>query len=152
VKMHSVSAWYFCRYLLEVAPADRRDVKLAEQLARWGEDFRVDWHRRAAGPGERVYPRVDKIDRYNNCSIATSMVGAIVFEQLARATGDKLWRAKGQALAHAALQGIHPEGHVAEYHMVTQKALRESGGEGHWTFHYGWTAQLMREYAQFERK
>lgn len=147
VKMHSVSAWYFCRYLLEVAPKDRRDVKLAEQLARWGEDYRVEWHRRAAGPGERIYPRIDKMDRYNNSSIATSMVAAIVFEELARATGDELWRAKSRALARAAVMGIHPDGHVAEYHMVTSKDLRATE-EGHWTFHYGWTAQLMREYAQ----
>ena len=47
---HSVTALYFSRYLLECAPPDRRDLKLAEEVARWAEDTGIDWNRAAEGP------------------------------------------------------------------------------------------------------
>jgi hypothetical protein len=47
---HSVSALYIGRYLLGCAPPEQRDVELAEELARWAEDYRVDWTRAADGP------------------------------------------------------------------------------------------------------
>ena len=140
--MHANTALYYCRYLLECAPEDRRDLKLAEEIARWGEDYGVSWHRGDGRP-QTIYPRINAGDRYNNAPMVNNVLAAIVFEELAQATGDKLWSAKGEALAVAAVQGISPDGRVANVYLIAETP----GPAHHSSFNLGWAAQLLREYA-----
>jgi hypothetical protein len=144
--VHCTTAFLFCRYLLECAPKDRRDLKLAEDVARWGEDYGVDWHR-AGEPPEMIYPRIDPGDRYNNGALVNNLLAAIVFEELAQATGEKLWSAKGESLATAAVQGISRDGTVASWSLLARNETFENPKIPHNSFCWGWAAQLLREYA-----
>jgi hypothetical protein len=138
---HSVSALYICRYLLECAPPGQRDVQLAEELARWAEDYRVDWTRAADGQQQgRVTPRIDPLDRCNNEPVAINLLAAIVFERLGQETGNRLWTAKGEALATAVLVAMNPENGYLD------DGLDTTGG-GSTGFCRSWAVQLLREYA-----
>lgn len=154
---HPISALSFARYLLELAPAQDRDVKLAEDLARWSEDYKVQWDRAPEGPQVgQVRPCIPSGDRFNSSPIAGNVLAAIVFEQLARETGNKLWHAKAEALAAAISQAQDPASHYPNPELSTGKAghntylanLGENknfymGMVGSW----GWAVQLLREYA-----
>jgi hypothetical protein len=144
--MHSNTAFYFVRYLLECAPEDRRDVKLAEEIARWGEDYRVDWSREGE-PRETIFPRISAADRYNNNPLVNNALAAVTFEEVARATGDTLWSAKAEALAAAVVQSISPDGSVAGWDLMARNTTFENGKIPHNSFCWGWAAQLLREYA-----
>lgn len=153
VWQHSVTALYFCRYLLECAPPELRDIELAEEVARWAEDTGIDWQRAADGPqAGQITPHVNRLDRYNNEPMASNMLAAIVFEELGQATKNPSWSAKAEALATAVLQAQNPktgysntglEPKVAEHdsHQFNDAKFR------HWDFSRGWTAQLLREFA-----
>ncbi len=88
----------YCTWLLDHAEGNKRDVKLAADIARWCEERHVDWSRsddpavarpscwgwsRAAGTGVRV---------------AGSL--AYVCARLWQETKDPLWKAKAEALVH----------------------------------------------------
>lgn len=153
VWQHSMSALFFVRYLLECAPAESRDVKLAEEVARWAEDFGVDWTRALAGPQKgTITPLIRAGDRMGSEPGAVNLLAAIAFKQLARATGDKLWAAKGDALANAVSQAVCPNtGYLSlglapavndsfEYQFANSAYLCH-------TSCHGWAIQLLREYA-----
>ena len=140
-RQHSVSALWISRYLLECAPPEWRDVKLAEELARWAEDFRVGWGRAAEGPQQGpVTPRIDALDRGTNEPVGTNLLAAIVFERLGQETGNRLWTAKGEALATAVLVAMNPENGTINENLDTQN--RSAVG-----FCNNWAPQLLREYA-----
>jgi hypothetical protein len=139
-RQHSVSALWIARYLLECAPPERRDVKLAEELARWAEDFRVDWSRAEGPPKGSVKPHLPGLDRGTNEPIGNNLLAAIVFERLGRETGNRLWTAKGEALATAVLVAMHPENGYINDDLDT--ANRSAVGFG-----LNWAPQLLREYA-----
>jgi len=150
---HAVTALYFSRYLLECTPPDRRDIKLAEEVARRAEDTGIDWHRAAAGPQSgQSTPHVNRIDCYDNESIASNMLAAIAFEDLAQATKNPLWSAKARALATAVLQAQHPRTGHSNSGLEPKVAGHDSRQFNdakfrHWDFSRGWTAQMLREYA-----
>jgi hypothetical protein len=150
---HGVAALYFSRYLLECAPPERRDLKLAEQVARWAEDYSIDWTRAPAGKQTGpITPRLVRVDRYNNEPIGTNMLAAVVFERLGRATGDRLWQAKGEALAVAAVQATDPKTGLPNQGLLpappdTLPRQFDDAKFRHNDFCNGWAAQLLREYA-----
>jgi hypothetical protein len=116
-------------------------VQLAEELARWAEDYRVDWTRAADGQQQgRVTPRIDPLDRCNNEPVAINLLAAIVFERLGQETGNRLWTAKGEALATAVLVAMNPENGYLD------DGLDTTGG-GSTGFCRSWAVQLLREYA-----
>jgi hypothetical protein len=141
------------RYLLECAPPERRDLKLAEDLARWAEDHSINWQRapegKQTGP---LTPRLEKLDRYNNEPAATNLLAAIVFQELAQATGNKLWFAKGDALTNAVLQGRDAKSGrvVATLQPADEDFLPRQFHDAtfrHNSFCGDWSIQLLREYA-----
>jgi hypothetical protein len=150
---HSVTALYFSRYLLECAPPNRRDLKLAEEVARWAEDTGIDWNRAAEGPQSgQITPHVNRIERYNNEPMASNMLAAIIFKELGQATKNRLWSAKAEALATAVLQGQHPKTGHSNTGLEPKVAEHDSrqfndASFRHWDFSRGWTAQMLREYA-----
>ena len=152
-----MSALFFVRYLLECARPEDRDVELAVEVARWAEDFGVDWSRAPEGPqaGGSITPVIPAGDRTNSDPVAVNLLAAIAFEQLARATGDRLWAAKGEALAAAVVRARDPKsGYLraggslrADLEGVPFDRQHEDllyrGSVGCRT----WAIQLLREYA-----
>lgn len=66
--------------------------------------------------------------------------------------GDRLWSAKGEALATAVLQGTHPETGRPNYalHSSVEDTIGRQFNDAHYRhddFGNGWAAQLLREYA-----
>jgi hypothetical protein len=101
----------------------------------------VDWTRAAGGPQQgRVTPRTDSLDRCNNDPVAINLLAAIVFERLGQETGNRLWTAKGEALATAVLVAMHPQSSFLD------DGLDTTGG-GSTGFCRAWAVQLLREYA-----
>jgi hypothetical protein len=139
---HSQAAMYFIRYLLELAPAERRDVALAERLALWCEDLDVDWGRRDGPQQGEIRPRVRRGDRHllspdNNTSFL-----ALVCLQLHRATGKRLWLAKADALITACLQAQDPVSGVFSEDLRSE-VLSHDG----WVQQcFGWYALNLLEY------
>lgn len=104
-----MSALYFSRYLLECAPPELRDAKLAEEVARWAEDHDLVWQRPPSDAKENnIMPRVRVGDRFNNEPVALNLLAAIVFGELAQETGSMLWAAKSEALAIAVSKAQDP--------------------------------------------
>lgn len=153
VWQHSMSALFFVRYLLECAPAESRDVKLAEEVARWAEDFGVDWTRALAGPQKgTITPLIRAGDRMGSEPGAVNLLAAIAFKQLARATGDKLWAAKGDALANAVSQAVCPNTGYLSLGLTpaANDPFDLQFAHGMYACHtscHGWAIQLLREYA-----
>jgi hypothetical protein len=153
ITQHSMAALYFCRYLLECAPAQRQDLKLAEEIARWAEDRGVDWTRAPAGKRtDAITPRINSGDRYNCEPIAVNLLAAIVFEELGQATKSKLWSAKGEALAVAVLQATDPRTGLPNSGLTpcSSNTIPRQFNDGSFVFNdfcNGWAAQLLREYA-----
>lgn len=108
VWQHAHSALMYCRYLLECAPPDKRDVKFIEEIALWAEDHNVNWRRDLTGQTHSITPHIGAADRTTFASKCT-MLAAIVFHELSLATGSRLWAAKSEALATAVVQSIDPE-------------------------------------------
>ncbi|MEI7685449.1 MAG: hypothetical protein WCL32_10505 [Planctomycetota bacterium] len=149
---HGVAALYLSRYLLECAPPERRDVKLAEELARWAEDHGINWARAEGKQTGALTPRVEQIDRYNNAPVATNMLAAVVFAELAQATGNPLWAAKADALASAVLQGRDPKHGrlVTSLAPTTEEWMTRQFHDAsfrHGSFGSDWAIPLLREYA-----
>jgi hypothetical protein len=141
---HAMSALYFARYLLDMAPPDLRDLKLAEEAARWAEDKGVDWRRQEDGnrPEQKmiVTPRIPRGDRGMNAPAEVNLLAAIVFERLGRETGNPLWTAKGEALATAVLAAQDPRTGLLSGELATK--YNDPGDPAS-----GWAVQLLREYA-----
>jgi hypothetical protein len=138
---HAQAAMYFIRYLLELAPAERRDVALAEQLALWCEDIDVDWTR-AEGPQQgTILPRLSRGDRAVCNPIYNGSLFALACLQLHRATGKRLWLAKADALIAACLQAHDPASGL--FNMDLEP--KYSGGDKH--FAYGGYLGNLCEYA-----
>jgi hypothetical protein len=140
--MSPMSALYFSRYLLECAPAELRDVKLAEECARWAEDFRVDWSRPADGAKQdKITPRISRMDRCEGAAGEVNLLAAVVFERLGQVTGNRLWSAKAESLATAVLMAQEPKSGYVDGDL---SGADPKGGVGYVT---GWMVQLLREYA-----
>ena len=158
VGQHAMSALYFSRYLLECAPPDLRDVKLAEEIARWAEDHDLNWQRASSdAKGTAIMPRVTVRDRFNNEPVALNLLAAIVFQELAQETGSKLWAAKGEALAVAVSKAQDPKTGfvtVGLQSKVAEPVERQFHDALHpaSSFCRGWAPQLMREYAALRTK
>ncbi|MEI7685447.1 MAG: hypothetical protein WCL32_10495 [Planctomycetota bacterium] len=158
VGQHAMSALYFSRYLLECAPPDLRDVKLAEEVARWAEDHDIAWQRESSdAKAGAVMPRVIRRDRINNEPVALNLLAAIVFQELAQETGSKLWAAKGEALAVAVSKAQDPKNGfvtVGLQSKVTEPVDRQFHDDNYAGFSFcrGWAPQLMREYAALQTK
>jgi hypothetical protein len=141
-RQHSWSALYFCRYLLEAAPEGMRDLHLAEEVARWAEDYLIEWRRFSDGQSEQaaknphMLPFIAALDRGIQPA-AVNLLAAIVFEQLGQATGNRLWSAKGEALAGAVLAAQHPETLRLGWSLHSEDSRPATGQ----------VAQLLREYA-----
>jgi hypothetical protein len=143
-RQHSMSALFFVRYLLECAPPEWRDVKLAEEVARWAEDYGVDWTRKKPGDKSmhRITPIIFARDRVSNEAASNNLLAAIAFHHLAKATGDKLWEAKSQALAGAVFQAIDPQSGYLSTGLIPTNDLASQQ-----TPCAAWTVQLMLEYS-----
>ncbi len=159
VWQHAMSALFFVRYLLELAPPEDRDVKLAEEVARWAEDHGIDWTRTADGShtGGMVTPVIRAGDRMNNEPVAVNLLAAIGFQHLAKATGNKLWAAKADALAGAVAEAQDPaNGYImpnlqAGYKNSTFTAQYDDLVYHGWASCQSWAVQLLREYAIFQK-
>jgi len=153
ITTHGNAALYFCRYLLECAPPERRDLELAGEVARWAEDICINWQRAPEGKQtSQLTPRVERFDRYNNEPVAMNLLAAVVFEELAQATGNKLWAAKGDTLATAVLQARNPKTGRLSVHLepATETFVTRQFHDAsfrHGTFCNEWAVQLLREYA-----
>jgi hypothetical protein len=151
---HAMSALYFSRYLLELAPEGMRDVKQAEEVARWAEDHNAHWNRSKEDRPESnnmVMPRIPRGDRGQNAPAEVNLLAAIVFEQLGRATGNPLWTAKGEALATAVLVAQHPRTGYIPVELLTRSDAQHMSAAKSLTnplsIASGQTIQLLREYA-----
>lgn len=151
VKQHAQSALFFCRYLLELAPPERRDVKLAEELALWAEDHDIIWTRSTGPQTEPIMPRVVRGDRGNDPA-HNNMFAAIVFHQLSVATGNPLWAAKADALATAVIQAIDPKTGYFNCNLDPAMAHREFAPYSYHNGAFGSAAaiQILREYAEMK--
>jgi hypothetical protein len=138
VALHAQSAIYFIRYLLELAPPDRRDVALAEKLALWCEDLNVDWGRRDGPQEGAIVPRVNRGDRNVLSPSNNTTLLALVCLQLHRATGKRQWLAKADALITACLQAQDPASGVVNVNL--QSEFLKSGD------FFGWYARNLLEY------
>ncbi len=158
VGQHAMSALYFSRYLLECAPPDLRDVKLAEEVARWAEDHDIAWQRESSdAKAGAIMPRVIQRDRINNAPLALNLLAAIVFQELAQETGSKLWAAKGEALAVAVSKAQDPKTGfvtVSLQSKMTEPVDRQFHDDLYAGFSFcrGWASQLMREYSAVRLK
>jgi hypothetical protein len=124
-------------------------VKLAEEVARWAEDYDIDWTRRDpkdANGQRQITPIIRDRDRISNEPSSNTMLAALAFHHLAKATGDKLWAAKSEALATAVAQAIDPQSGFLSVKMVP------SASRTNYFPCESWTVQLMREYAADEAK
>ena len=163
VWQHAQSALFFSRYLLELAPPERRDVKLAEELALWAEDHDINWTRAAAGPQTGpITPQVVRGDRGNDPA-HNNLFAAIVFHQLSIATGKALWAAKAEALATAVLQSIDPKTGYFNHDLAPNMFNHDlAPGKvnlefGIYSYHNGTQGpaaaiQLLREYAELRKQ
>ena len=150
---HAQSALFFSRYLLELAPPERKDVKLAEELAMWAEDHGINWARAAAGPQTGpITPMLLRGDRGNDPA-HNNMFAAVVFQELSIATGKPLWAAKAEALATAVIQAIDPKTGYCNYDLVPVHRHREFDEYSYHNGSMGPSAslQLLREYAQLKK-
>lgn len=155
ITQHCVAALYFCRYLLECAPAERQDLNLALALARWSENS-INWTRAAAGEQKgKITPRIEMADRYNNYPATSNLLAAIVFTELASLTGDALWQAKADALTGAVLQAIDPATGRLNLNLEPKTLDTVAADQQFWPaasfrhndFCSGWSTQLLREYS-----
>ena len=152
---HCVAALYFCRYLLECAPAERQDLNLTLALARWSENS-INWTRAGAGEQKgKITPRIEAVDRYNNYPATSCLLSAIVFAELGQLTGDALWQAKADALAGAVLQAVDPATGRLNLNLepkthetvVADKQFWPAAAFRHNDFCSGWSTQLLREFS-----
>lgn len=156
---HCAAALYFCRYLLECAPSDRQDLKLALALARWSENS-INWTRAAGEQKGKITPRIESVDRYNNYPATSCLLAGIVFTELGQMTGDALWQAKADALAGAVLQAIDPATGRLNLDLVSQTSGMVAAEHQFWPaaafrhndFCSGWSTQLLREYGALQAK
>jgi hypothetical protein len=150
VTQHPIAALMFARYLLELAPAEERNVKLAEECARWAEDYGIQWDRRPAGPQKgQITPYIPAGDRINCDPAPVNLLAALVFEQLSRETGNKLWSAKAEALAAAVTLARDPSsGYLrSDLNSTWRSDYGYQYNYGNGMAGRGWATQLMREYA-----
>ena len=127
VPLYSEAAMYFIRYLLELAPPDKQNLALAEQLALWCEDLDIDWGLRDTPRNDRdvryttnlIFPRGSNGDRGICNPINNTSLFAVVCLHLHRATGKRLWLAKADALMTACIQSQDPVSGVVNEGMET---------------------------------
>ncbi|MEM7391305.1 MAG: hypothetical protein AAF492_03070 [Verrucomicrobiota bacterium] len=105
-------ASYFARYLLEAAPAEKRDLGLVAELMRFSESCHLNWSR--STPGVLTPNLVGANIRESGAAIWLGTRFALVWVKLGRETGNPLHVAKARALMDAVTHAQHPEtGNVA---------------------------------------
>lgn len=74
--------------------------------------------------------------------MAVNLLAAIVFEELAQATGDRLRGA--EPVTGRPATNLIPN---AENHCTIARGYGDPAHYRHWGFSNGWATQLLREYA-----
>jgi len=117
-------------YLALDLPGREKDVALMTDLLRWCEDRAVDWQRKE--DKLLVYPRFvppsDRITPSQNGAIGRL---ALAYARLAALTGDKLHRAKAEALAGAILVAQNPvTGQIYDNNLSIDPVISGAGDGG----------------------
>lgn len=153
INIHAQPAQCFVRYLLECVTEKERDLRLAEDLARWTEDIGVRWAplppdgKLAEAVG--FLPYIPTGDRATTSPPVNNMMQAVMYLRLHQATGKVLYRSKADALAGSVLASLDPETGYLNSSMRPQFNLRENYyWHGEHAMVSGWTAQLLREYVR----
>ena len=151
--MHRQAARCFARYLLECPPAEPRDLRLAEDLARWTQDVGVRW---SPLPKDGRLPAADTFlpyipagGRASSHPPVNNRMQAVIHLRLHQATDKALYLAKAQALATPVLVAQEPRTGRLNTGMGNHFDLRT---DYYWYGQHGmvsgWTAQLLREYGR----
>jgi len=101
VKQTGRGASYFAQYLLNYAPKERCDLALVADLMRFSETRHLDWSRPKADSAVMTPSLVDANHRESGASIWMGSRFALVWEQLAQRTGERLHREKARAIMDA---------------------------------------------------
>jgi len=117
-------------YLALDLPGREKDLALMTDLLRWCEDRAVDWQRKE--DKLLVYPRfvppIDRITPSQNGAIGRL---ALAYARLAALTGDKLHRAKAEALAGSLVVSQNPvTGQISDNFLTIDPAISGSGDGG----------------------
>ncbi|GDY12876.1 hypothetical protein LBMAG53_17540 [Planctomycetota bacterium] len=117
-------------YLALDLPGREKDVALMTDLVRWCEDRAVDWQRKE--DKLLVYPRfVPPSDRMSPSQNGAFGRLALAYARLAALTGDKLHRAKAEALASALAVAQNPvTGQIYDNNLTIDPANSGSGDGG----------------------
>jgi len=100
---------YFALYLLECAPADRRDLSLVAELMRFCETRHMDWSRPDPAAVRAVTPNlVSGSERETGSPIWIGSRFAMVWAQLGQRTGNRLHMEKARAMMDAITHAQHP--------------------------------------------
>ncbi len=119
---------FLVRYILDYAPAERRDVGLAEEVARYCEDQFTVWDR---SPGPYSTPHVvraiEKTKRYTPLAERNASV-AHMFMRLYHETGNTLYQSKAEALYKSILLLQSPinGGLEADYDCARPGGVRDA--------------------------
>lgn len=100
---------YFALYLLESAPADRRDLNLAAELMRFCETRHMDWSRPDPAAVRALTPNiVSGNEREVGSPIWLGSRFALAWAQLGRHTGNRLHAEKARAMMDAITHAQQP--------------------------------------------
>jgi len=100
---------YFALYLLEYAPADRRDLNLAAELMRFCETRHMDWSRPDPAAVRALTPNlVSGNEREVGSPIWLGSRFALAWAQLGRHTGNRLHAEKARAMMDAITHAQQP--------------------------------------------
>ena len=100
---------YFALYLLECAPADRRDLNLVAELMRFCETRHMDWSRPDPASVRYVTPNlVGGNGRESGSPIWLGSRFAAVWAQLGQRDGNRLHAEKARAMMDAITHAQHP--------------------------------------------
>jgi hypothetical protein len=103
------AASYFALYLLDYAPAERRDLKLVAELMRYCEDRHLDWSRPDPNQVRSVFPNLTLANaRESGSPLWLASRFALVWLRLGQTTGDPLALAKARALMDTITHAQHP--------------------------------------------
>lgn len=103
------SSSYFALYLLECAPTDRRDLKLAAELMRFCETRHMNWSRPDPSSVRGVMPNLVCTGiRHQGSAIWLGSRFAMAWAQLGRLDGNRLHAEKARAIMDAITHAQHP--------------------------------------------
>jgi len=103
------SSSYFALYLLECAPAERRDLKLVAELMRFCETRHMNWSRPDPSSVRGVMPNLVCTGiRHQGSAIWLGSRFAMAWAELGRGDGNRLHAEKARAMMDAITHAQHP--------------------------------------------